>query len=180
MMSWLRRSILPIAIVVVTLPTLVFVLLGLPLLDTASRENWRVIQAGDSVDAAGYRWTLTQSQEFPGLGTDEGGNAVPVGLALVGAIVEVTPLDSPEEGSCETVLTTRIHGEEEVWDQVFDETDFNYELGEDRTPYCLLDGEALELELVFLTPEHVYDSATVDLSMLTDDGPVQFRFELAR
>jgi hypothetical protein len=174
--TWLRRNLAALIVIVVAVPALAFVLVGVPLLDAAGRSGIVAVKQGDSVEASGYSFTLTASQEFPGTGTGPGTNSIPLGTSLVGAIIDIEPTSDPVDGSCDTELTSRADGTDRTWWVVSSPLDFDYGVGDDRTTTCLLDGEALELESVFLTPEGAYDGATVDLTV----GTETFRFELVR
>jgi len=177
--NWLRRNLVPLLVIVLSLGAIVFLLLGPQLIVRAEEAVWVGVPQGETVESNGYSFTLTLSQEFPGTGLDDDGNAIPLGDALVGAVLEVRIVgDIPGEDEvlgCDTELTSRASGEELTWSTVNDESIFDYAIGDERTAYCILDGEEFDLETVFLTPEGTYDDATVDLTV----GADQFRFALA-
>ena len=175
---WLRRNGVALLVIVVSLGGILFLLLGPQLIARAESAVWVEVPQGETVESNGYSFTLKLSQEFPGEGLGDDGNAIPLGDALVGAVIVVkivgdVPGDDVTVG-CEEKLTSRASGEELTWRTVSDESVFDYAIGDDRTAYCILDGEEFDLETVFLTPEGVYDHATVDLAV----GDDQFRFEL--
>ena len=171
-MTWLRRNLAALIVIVLAIPALAFVLVGVPLLDDAGRFGIVTVEPGDTIEAGGYSFTLTASQEFPGTGT--GDNALPLGTSLVGAIFAVAPTQKPTDGSCDTELTSRKGGVDRSWRTVSAPSDFDYAIGDDRSTNCLLDGEAFELETVFLTPAGTYDHATIDVTV----GAETFRFPL--
>lgn len=176
--SWVRRNGVPVLVCVVSLGAILFLLLGPQLMVRAASAVWVDVPQGETVESNGYSFTLTLSDEFPGKGLGDDGNAIPLGDSLVGAVIVVEIVgDIPgddETLGCDTVLTSRASGQELTWSTVGDESLFDYAIGDDRTAYCVLDGEEFGLETVFLTPEGVYDHATVDLTV----GDDQFRFAL--
>lgn len=174
--GWLRRNLVAVLIAVLAAVGCVAVLLGLPLLDRASREDSpTVVRFGESASARGYEFELLASAEFPGTGED--GNGIPVGMALVGAIIDIRPTDDADpELYCDAELTSRATGEERSWTALFSPAEFRYAIDENSEDICSPDGEAMRFEVVFLTPEGSYDGATVDLS--TGTGSEVFRFEV--
>lgn len=183
MTGWLRRNLVALIVLAVAIPGLAFVVLGLPLLELHNQESdVEHIEQGESAEANGYRFTLTKSQEFVGTGTGDDGNDIPLGLALVGVIIEVEPLDDVNPGgSCDAELVAEVNGEDLTWSTVGDPADFGYGVGEDRESYCLLEGEPFEYEVVFLTPAGSYDLATVSVDGLDADGVAyDFRFDLVK
>lgn len=178
--SWWRRNVVPLAVATLSLGACVFLLLGPQLMARAESAVWIDVAQGETATSNGYSFTLTLSQEFPGEGLGGNGNAIPLGDALVGAVLEVRIVgEIPGEDEivgCDTELTSRAGGEERRWQTVGDASQFDYGIGEERTAYCILEDEPFDLELVYLTPEGVYDDATVDLTV----GEDQFRFGLTR
>ena len=179
-MTWLRRNLVALIALVVTIPGLVLVVLVIPTVENQGEQRVVTVTQGDSIERGGYRFTLTKSQEFVGTGNGSGGNSIPIGSSLVGTIVEVTPLKGAlKDTSCEINLSERTDGRELNWRQVSDPAKFDYAVGEDRTEYCILDGTAIEVETVFLTPTGAYKHATVDVSGIGDAlDPTIYRFEL--
>lgn len=175
-MTWLRRNLVALIVIIATIPALAFVLVGVPILDRPGAPTPVAVQQGDTIEAGGYSFTLTASQEFVGTGTGAGTNNIPLGSSIVGAVLDVKPTTDPIDGSCDAELTSRTGGTDRAWSTVSSPRDFDYGVGEDRTTVCLLDGEAFELESVFLAPAGVYDHATLDLTV----GTESFRFELAQ
>lgn len=171
-MSWLRRNLAALLVIVLALPALAFVLVGVPLLDDAGREEFVTVKQGDSIEIDGYSVTLTATQEFVGTGTGPDTNNIPLGSSLVGALFEFEPGDEPLDGSCDAELTSRAGGVDRTWPTLASPRDFSYQVGEDRTTVCLLDGEAFELETVFLTPAGAHDEATIDVTV----GFATYRF----
>jgi hypothetical protein len=178
--SWLRRNLVALIVIGVSLPALAYVFVAVPLLDSATEPAVTTVRQGDPFEVGGYTFTLTASQEFPGAGTgsDPGANAIPLGTSIVGAIITAEPTGEPigddAATTCDTELTSRTGGEERTWSTVSSPTDFDYGVGSDRTTSCSLDGDPFELETVFLTPDGVYDHATVDLTV----GSETFRLAL--
>ena len=86
---------------------LVGVLLGLPLYQNAQFQAAPLeVAKGESIEVAGYTWTLVASGEFPHSADNE---EVPDGLAVTAAIIEVRPGDDPETtGSCSAELDDRL------------------------------------------------------------------------
>ena len=175
--SWLRRNIVALLVSVVSLGLIVFLLLGPQLIARAEADRWVVVPQGETVEASGYSFTVPLSAEFVGLGSGDDGNSIPLGDSLVGVVLQVEPV-SAEVGDdappCDVALTSRSDGSDRTWDQVSEVSDFAYAIAEDRTAFCLPEGEAFGLEAVFLTPKGVYDEATLDLTI----GDELFRFEL--
>jgi len=181
--GWWRRSLVPLVVVAVTVPALTFVVIGLPIIDDINEKTvFTPVAQGDSVKAGGYSFTLTLSQEFPGEGTGTDGNQIAQGSSLVGVILEVRPLDDAPPASdddplyCDVQLTSRADGLSREWSQVSSPSDYGYGVGEERTTTCSLDRVPIDVELVFLTPEHAYDDATLDMTV----GSEGFRFELVQ
>ena len=175
-----RRKAVPLAIAAVSLLAIVLLLLVPQLVARAQADARIVVAPGETVESNGYSFTLTASQEFVGEGTEPGGNSIPRGDSLVAALIVVKVVGdvpgSDENLACDLELTSRDPEPQRVWREVSDLSLFAYEKGEDRTAYCVLDGEEFELESVYLTPAGVYDSATIDLTV----GDDQFRLQLER
>lgn len=167
-MRWLREHGIALAAVVVLLPTLVFVLLGLPLIERASSADPVIpVAHATPVDLAGYEFTLDLSKEFPGAGDD----AVPDDLALVAAIIEIEAgTDADEDASCDV----RLVAGDRAWPQLNSPSDYNYRLDDASARYCVLDGETKELEVVFLVPDGVYEEAAVEISVSGTSGIWEF------
>lgn len=176
--SWLRRNVVALVVSAVSLAGILFLLLGPQLIARAEEGVWIEVPQGETVESNGYSFTLTLSGEFPGKGLGDDGNAIPLGDSIVGAALEIEVVgDVPGDDEivgCDAQLTSRAGGVERVWRTVSSEADFDYAIDESRTAYCILEGEPFGLESVFLTPEGVYDDATLDLTV----GEDQFRFEL--
>ncbi|MBN9238347.1 MAG: hypothetical protein BGO97_01585 [Micrococcales bacterium 70-64] len=168
-MSWLRRNIAALIVIVVSLPALATVLVVVPLLDQPA-DDVRVVQPGDTAQAAGYSFTLTASQEFEG--TDD--NGIPVGTSLIGALIDVTRAGGTDELSCDADLTSRAGGTERSWTTVSSPRDFGYGVGDDSETTCYLEDEPFQYETVFLVPSGTYDGATIDISV----GSTVLRMEL--
>lgn len=175
-MSWLKRNLAALIVIVVTLPILAFVIVGYPLLERGAAPI-QTVKQGDTIELEGYSFTLTKSAEFVGTGTGAGTNNIPLGSSIVAAVFEVEPgAEAADEGTCDTELFSREGGKDRTWRTVSSPTDFDYAVGDERTTVCLFEGEAFELETVFLAPTGVYDSATVDLTVLS----TTYRFELVQ
>ena len=177
-MNWVRHNVVALLVSVVSLGAILFLLLGPQLMARAEADTWVDVPQGKTVESNGYSFTLELSKEFPGQGLGDQGNSIPLGDALVGAVIVVKVVgDVPGDDEtlpCDAELTSRAGGVERTWRQVSDESLFAYAIADDRTAYCILEGEEFGLETVFLTPEGVYDDATVDLTV----GDDQFRFAL--
>ena len=157
-MTWLRSHWIALVVIVVLLPALVFVLLGLPLIERAASADPVIpVAHAKTVELAGYDFTLDLSREFPSDGDDD----VPEGLALVAAIVVIEPgSDADPDASCDV----RLVAGDRAWPQLGNPADYNYRVDDASARYCVLDGEAKELEVVFLVPEGVYEDAAVEIS----------------
>lgn len=163
--GWLRRNLVALVVLLIAIPGLVLVVYWFPTLEREQRQEIITVKQGDSITEQGYRFTLTQSKEFVGTGTGPDGNNIPIGSSLVGTIIEITPLDDPlTDASCQIELTEQVGGEELSWSSVSNPADFDYGVGADREEYCLLKGEAREVETVFLTPTGAYKHATLDVT----------------
>lgn len=175
--GWLRRNLLAVITIVIAIPALVFVLLGLPIIDRSGRaETYAGVSYGDTAESGGYSFTLVDSAEFVGTGEGPDGNQIPIGSSLIGVLLDVAPTeDADPDAGCTTELTSRVGGDR-TWIAVISPEDFSYGVGEENTEYCILDGEPFTLEVVFLTPTGTYDDATLDVAT---DLQHYLRFELA-
>lgn len=167
MSGWLRRNGIALIVIVVLLPTLVFVLLGFPLLERASSADpIVVVEHATPIELAGYDFTLDLSREFPG-----GDEDVPAGLSLVAAIIEIEPGDEAEiDGACEV----RLVAGDRAWPQLGRPDEYNYRIDDASARYCVLDGEGMDLEVVFLVPEGVYEDAVAEVSVTGTPGVYEF------
>jgi len=174
-MSWLGRNRVALAVIAVCVPALVGVLFGFEVLSRDSKATEIVtVAADDSVEIAGYTWRLTENVEIAGEGRAV--NDIPLGTSIVAALVEVTPTgDSPSDTTCDVSLTSRSSGENLSWRTVGDVSVYGYGRLADTSSFCSLNGEPFELELVFLAPKGVYDSATVEFSLGDSDAIYRFR-----
>jgi hypothetical protein len=176
MREWFVRNAVALVVIVVAVPALVGVLLGLPLYENAQTERAPIeVAAGDSVEVAGYTWTLAASGEFPHAADNA---EVPEGLAVTAAVIQVRPGDDPlTEGSCDASLTSMTGGRERHWQILSNPYDFNYEMLDESTSTCLLDGEPFDLEVVYLTPDGTISEATLDVEVGVVDGElIRFAF----
>ena len=185
--GWWRTNLVALLSLLVVVPALVYVVIAVPANSRAQSETAiDQVSYGDSTELGGYSWTLSASREFPGEGLDE--NDIPTGSSLVAAIIDVAPVeagsadnnaadDDLASASCDVTLTSRASGDEKSWRELTNEAVYNYRLDEATTSYCSFDGEAFELEVVFLTPDDAYDSATIDLSLTVGDPTIK-RFAL--
>ena len=185
--GWWRTNLVALLSLLVVVPALVYVVVALPANSRAQSETAiDRVAYGDSTELGGYSWTLSASREFPGEGLDE--NDIPTGSSLVAAIIDVAPVeagsadnnaadDDLASASCDVTLTSRASGDERSWRELSNEAVYNYRLDEATTSYCSFDGEAFELEVVFLTPDDAYGSATIDLSLTAGDPTIK-RFAL--
>lgn len=177
-MTWLRRNLAALLVIVLAIPVLAFVLVGVPLIDRPAPKIVTVAEGGTAT-ASGYDFTVTASQEFPGTGTGSGGNSIPTGSSLVGVLIDVEPTGETvgDAKTCDVALTSRAGGTERAWHPVSSPSSFAYEVGDDRTTSCLFDEDgAFELEQVFLVPTGAYDESTVDVEV----GTTTYRFALPR
>lgn len=145
--------------------------------DAAFSAKPIVVGPDEPVEFGGYTFTLTASAAFPGEGLDE--NQVPVGEALVAAIIEIEPgpgIGADDIDTCDAELLER--SSDRTWDTLSSEREFGYGIADDSSTNCLLDDEALQYEVVFLTPDGVYDDAVVDITLASDFDRF-LRFELA-
>ena len=158
MRSWWRRQWMPVTGVAILLPALVFVLLGLPLIDrAASTAPVSHVPHAETVTLAGYDFTLDLNKEFPG-----DGRAVATDLAVVAAIIEIEPGDAADiDASC----TIRLVNGDRAWPSLSNPADYDYRIDDASDRYCVLDGDAMELEVVFLVPEGAYDGAAVEVTV---------------
>ena len=190
--GWWRTNLVALLSLLVVVPALVYVVIAVPANSRAQSEAAiDLVSYGDSTELGGYSWTLSASREFPGEGLDE--NDIPTGSSLVAAIIDVAPVEAGSAesdsassdsasselaaASCDVTLTSRASGDEKSWRELTNEAVYNYRLDEATTSYCSFDGEAFELEVVFLTPDDAYDSATIDLSLTVGDPTIK-RFAL--
>lgn len=178
-MSRVRRNLLALAVCLVSLVGLGASLVAVPVLnDLDSEDTVVVVEPGEPAQLKDWTFTLTDSAEFPGKGLDV--NRVPVGNALVAAIIMIEPgpgVGPDDSRGCDATLVQT--GTDRSWDPLVTEWEFGYELAEDSTTHCYMDEETKQLEVVFLAPEGVYDVAAIDITMNIDFTDV-FRFELVR
>lgn len=173
--SWFRRNLLALIVIVVTLPLIAVVVVLLPALSDLP-DPIPVAEQGETATIGPYEFTLTMSGELVGRGTGDEGNDIPLGMSLVGVLLEVEPLDdaTEDDGVCDAVLSSRATGVEREWEAVDNEEDFNYGIADENTDFCILEGEAFGYETVFLTPTGVYEDATIDVTLKGET----FRFGL--
>jgi len=179
--SWWRANARPLVVVAVLLPALVFVLLGLPLIDIADREPSVIeVAYGDTVEAAGFSWTVDAAAEFVGEGADT--NGIPNGAAIAAAILLIEPVDGsavmPAQDYCTAELSRRTGVEsEQHWMTLSSPALYDYGLSDASTDFCSLhDRESVQLESVFLTPEGTFAEATLDITFIGE--PTILRFAL--
>ena len=175
-MSWLTRNRISLIVIAVCVPSIIGVLFGFEVLSRNSKSTDVVeISVGDTAEADGYSWKLTESVEIAGEGRAV--NDIPLGTSLVAAILTVTPVGaSPGDSTCDVSLSSRSSGVEREWRTVSDVASFGYARLADSASYCSLDGQPFSLEVVFLTPSQTYDAATVDLDLGESDSV--YRFDL--
>jgi len=167
-MTWLRSNWIALLAVGVLLPALVFVLLGIPLIQRASSADPVThVARATAASLAGYDLTLETSKEFPG----EGDDAVPDDLALIAALISIEP---GERADADASCNVRLVANDRAWPQLSTPSDYNYGIGEASARYCVLDGEAKELEVVFLVPRGVYADAVVEISVSGTEGVWEF------
>lgn len=174
--SWIARNAVSLGVMVIAAAALVGVLLGLPLLQNAEYELAPIeVAKGESIEAAGYTWTLVASREFPHSAENE---AVPEGLAVTAAIIKVRPGDDPEtSGSCGAVLTSGYGPEARRWSTLGSPSEFNYEPLEASTLTCLFEGEEFDYEVIYLAPEGTISEAVVEVEVGVLSGEL-LRFAL--
>ena len=178
MRAWLRRNRVSLAAIGVLGPALIWVLYGIPAVNRSDDGPTIVdVAAGDSVEIQGYEWTLTANVEIVGEGIPA--NKVPVGDALVAALIEVrVGDDAPGDESCDATLTSRAMGIERSWRTESLPSDYGYGLQSTSDSYCSPSGADFDYEMVFLTPDGAYETSTVDLVMGTES--TVYRFALKR
>jgi hypothetical protein len=64
-----------------------------------------------------------------------------------------------------------------TWETLVSEREFGYGIADDSSTNCLLDDEHLNYEVVFLTPDGVYDDVVVEVTV-TSEFDQLLRFEL--
>ncbi|TBN56616.1 hypothetical protein EYE40_03950 [Glaciihabitans arcticus] len=165
--GWWRRNGVAVAVITVSVPGLIWLLGGVILTERLANEPAvTLVDAGDSTQLAGYRFTLTASDTFDP--RDPEGETRPVGAELVAAILSVEPIagEAQEDASCTATLTAP--GPERLrrtWERLGSPGDYLYRLADDTKSACVLDGTAFEYELVFLAPTGTYDVASIDLTL---------------
>ena len=175
MRAWFRRNTVALVVILLAAPALVGVQLGLPLLENAQTDDPVIeVALGETVTAAGYEWTLLANDRFD---NSEGNDAIPDGLELVAAIVGVKATGTVDGASCDAVLVSADHGwGDHSWDELSSPSTFGYELYDDATTICLLDGDSFDYESVFLAPLGTARSAALEIRLMS--GTV-LRFELS-
>ena len=178
--SWWRRNAVALLVIVVSIPSLAWLLGGIILTQRLGNEPGVIpVAAGETAQFGGYRWTLTASDTFEP--RDSEGESRPVGTELVAAIISVEPIpgDADDDASCDAVLTAP--GPERVrrtWQRVGSPGDYLYRMADDTRGYCVLDGTAYEYETVFLVPEGSYGESAIDVTV-TGSRTIH-RFQLER
>lgn len=170
--GWLRRNLVPLLALVAIIPAISWVVYGIPHqedLDTVTTP--RVVAQGEPVDVGGYSLVLSNSKEFVGTGVDE--NKIPLGLSLVAAIIDITPLDGAGEFSCTTTLVAPGSDTELKWPEVFEPSDYGYKVGDDSDTNCYFDDETGSLEVVYLTPKGAYADAVIEVSVNQAKAPIR-------
>ena len=182
---WLRRNLVPLIVIALCVPALVWMTMGVVLVDRANYAP-RIVEVptGESVEIGGYTWQLTESNDVTGeeLETD----ALPDGTVIIGALVIAEPIsgETLSEDACETTLTAPSSPppsseQRREWTTLTSTFDYNYGVLDDSTTFCGPDGEAMQYEAVFLVPDGVYERATVDLRMIgPDTANTIYRFAL--
>lgn len=162
--SWIGRNAVALVVMVLAAGALVAVTLGLPLSRNSRIQADPIdVAKGESIELAGYTWTLVASGEFPHSPENE---EVPDGLAVTAAIIEVRPGADPEtSGSCGAELTIGTGPEAQRWMTLGNPYDFNYAVLEDSKMTCLLEGEPFDYEVVYLTPEGTISEAVVEVEI---------------
>lgn len=172
-----RATLVALIVSVVSVLGLAGSLVALPIYyDVTYAAKPIVVTPDEPVEFGGYTFTLTASAAFPGEGLDE--NQVPVGSSLVAAIIEIVPgpgTGDDDQDTCDAELLEPATGR--TWETLSSEREFGYGIADDSTTNCLLENEPLNLEVVFLTPDGVYDGAVVDIK-LTSDFERFLRFQL--
>ena len=183
--TWWRRNLVPLIVIAVCVPALIWMTMGIVLADRANSAA-RIVEVptGESIELGGYTWQLTESNDVTGeqLETD----ALPEGMVIIGALLKVEPIpgETPGEDACETKLTAPSSApssteQRRTWTTLTSTYDYNYGVLDDSTTFCSPDGEAMQYESVFLVPQGTYEQATVDMTLI---GPgtssTIYRFEL--
>jgi len=178
--DWWRRNRLALVVLAPVVPALVFVLLGLPLIDDAVYSpDRRTVASGEAVEANGWRFEVIAAQEFPG-GTDA--DAIPAGSSITAALVEVTPLgpDSATDDPCGVRLVDASRGaEEREWQQLIDPLVYRYAVGDSSAVSCDLSvAEPFTYEAVFLTPPGLIPTASLEVRVFEGLRSTEYRFDL--
>jgi hypothetical protein len=162
--SWLRRNAVSLVVIILAASALTGVVLGRPLYINAQYQDPPIdVVKGESYEAAGYTWTLTDSGEFPHSPDME---VVPEGLAVTAAIIEVRAGDDAETtGTCSAELTVGTGPEARRWTTLGNPSAFNYAVADDSSMSCLLEGESFDLEVVYLAPAGTLSEAVVEVEI---------------
>lgn len=175
--GWLRRNIAPLLALVLIIPAITWVVYGIPHQEDLDRVTTSpVVPQGDAAEVGDYSLVLSNSKEFVGTGVDE--NKIPLGLALVAAIIDFTPGKGAGELGCTTTLVVPGRAGELSWPEVLNPADYGYGVGDDSDTNCYFDNETGSLEVVYLTPKGVYADAVIEVSVIGE--PVPIRLALKR
>jgi hypothetical protein len=194
--DWWRRNRIALGALVVVAPLTVGVVAGLPILDDLiySPQATETIPFGETVEIGGVALTVTAS-------IDADDEYVPGDLHLIGVLVEMVALEDGDRSEfyCGVTLTDAGPGGsgERTWKQPLDGESVGWYYIDDSLRTCNLQGYdpteddgdfgigpapvgcTSTFELVFLTPPRVYDEATLELTVSSDDvDPVILRFAL--
>jgi hypothetical protein len=174
--TWARSNLGSLVVIVVAGSVLVGVTLGIPLYRNAVYQAPPAeVAKGETYEAAGYTWTLITSREFPHSNDNE---AVPEGLAVTAALIKVKPGEHAEmSGTCNAELVDGDGPEARRWTTLSNPWDYNYGLLDDSKTTCQLEGEAFDLEIVYLTPEGTLSDAVLEVEIGVLGGEL-IRFDL--
>jgi len=178
MKRWMRRNGVALITLAVLAPVGVFVLSGVELLDRAGRVTEPVTAAGpdEPAESDGLSARVVNSAEFVGEGDGEGGNGIPIGLALVATLTEIS---ADRDVSCTPDLTTGSGEARRTWPSLSAPERFGYGYGDDTAIACSLDaGETIELETVFLTPVGTYPDSVLELTVTSEGARSVLRLPL--
>lgn len=177
MRLFLRRHRVALIALAVLVPALVALMIVVPAAERSAVKPRTVeAAAGETVTAGGLELTVRASQEFRG---GSGSISLPPDAAIAATVIDVVPVGGAEAPTCSIELTAPGPEGEIEWPAAYDVTGFGYARGEGFAMGC--DPAATgpySVEGLFLTPAGILETASVRVTVIEDELPVEVRLRL--
>ncbi|QHC60499.1 hypothetical protein [Rathayibacter sp. VKM Ac-2760] len=174
----LRRHLASGIALVVVVPLLAAVMIGVPVLESGDRLSAPTdVAEGSSAAAGGLEFSIRAAAEFP---SGSGSITLPAGAALIAAIVDVAPAEGERTLSCRVELSAPGPDGRITWPGETAVEGYGYRRGDEEfTAYCDPTAEdPTSVEAVFLVPEGLLGTATVDVTVQEGERSRTLRLEL--